>query len=281
MIPYIRFAAGAAASEHMRKGRHMKKRCIATMLLALTLGGIPSYAATVNVVAIGQYPVVSDPLNLLPFPHPSSDTKLVLSFSYESATVDSDADPHVGLYVGAISNITLSIGETTLPAYASNKIDVYDDRILPGSSSPVDVWAAETFVLDPTSNIRTNYALVLLGSGGSVIDSDELTLPVYPARWRAGYIWAGVDDASNPDSSQWVNLAGVQAGLESIQVTVVPLPPTSALLATGLLAIGRKFLKRSRQSGSPPFPRNVQYSCIAYYGRSAESRQWSCDSEQR
>ncbi len=225
----------------------MNKRRIAAILLSLTLGGIPSYAATVNVVAIGNFPVVTDPANLLPFPHPSNDTKLVLSFSYESATADSDADPNVGLYVGAISSITLSIGETTVPAYASNKIEVYDDHALWDGSPLVDEWAAETFLLDPTSNIRMNYALVLLGPGTSIIDSDELTLPVYPAQWHAGFIWAGVYDASNPDSSQWVSLAGVQAELESIQVTVVPLPPTGALLATGLLAIGRNRWKPSRQ----------------------------------
>lgn len=209
------------------------------LAIVLLIACVPAHATSVDVVAVGTLNSYDDPDSLLPFPRPDDATTFVLTFTYDSETPDVIPDAGTGEYRGAISTMSLSIGDDTFQSFSDNWVIMLDDA---GNAVDgyADLWLASTFNDSP---IRTSFGLVLINLGASALSSDALVAPSFPfPPWSFGAIEYSIEDRSSPDSNNWVTLANATAMVDSVTVSVVPIPPAAWLFggALGLLGIARR-----------------------------------------
>jgi hypothetical protein len=201
------------------------------LALASLLAFVPAHATSVDVVAVGTLNNYADPNGLLPFPQPDSGTIFTLTFSYDSETPDINPDGKAGEYRGAISTISLSIGDYTSQSFSDNWVVMLDDVGNP-IDGYADLWLASTFNDSP---LRSSFGLVLIDFGASALTSDALVAPSFPfPPWRLGFLNYSIEDRSSPDFNDWVTLATADALVNSVTVTAVPTPPAVLLFGSAL-----------------------------------------------
>ncbi len=200
------------------------------LAISLLVACVPAYAAPVSVVVVGVQNQYDDPNGLLPFPQPDDATPWVLTFTYDSETPDINPDPIAGEYRGAITTISLSIGNNTFQPFADNSVLVLNDNGNPDDGYS-DLWIASTFEDAP---LRPSFGLILINFGASALSSDALVTPSWPyPPWGFGMIDYSIYDRSSPDPGDWRSTAVAAARVTSI--AVVPIPATFWLLGTACL----------------------------------------------
>ncbi len=200
------------------------------LLVALVSGQVD--AALLRVVASGDQPDYYDPAGLLAVPAPSPDAVMTLTFTVDMDVADGSPDPQVGVFEGAVTDMTLSVGSRIVQVSTQSGLTVLDNN---GADPPTDVWYAYSFDFDGPR--RTEISLSLLRIGGNAIDSDALSAPAFPSPWSLGFIYYGISDTANPQNGGLNNLANTQVLVDSVTVTTVPAPSALWLLTTGVLAI--------------------------------------------
>lgn len=210
----------------------------AALTLTLCLATMTAPAATIFVTASGYQIGFDDPSGLLPLPPTPNNTTFEISFTYDSGTPDTEPNPGVGEFTGAISDVRLSIGNNTLGQLADNLIKV-SNGASSASGGQGDFWVAETSTY--TAPLRTSITLLLVNIAGNVFESDALIEPSFP--WSIGFIDYSIEDRTDPN--QRIVLASAYARLTYIGVSSVPAPAAGWLLATGLTGLCvRQWLRR-------------------------------------
>lgn len=206
----------------------MRGPLVAVLLFACS----PTHATILNVVAVGTFSNSYDPLGILPFAPPAAGTVFTLNFTYDSETVDSlPGDPVAGVYDGAMSGITLLVGNLAIPALADNRVLILD-------RAESDVWQATSF--SSVDSVYTYFGVQFINVAGNALSSDALIAPSFPfPPWNLALIDYVVSDRSSPDFSEWITLAEAHAFVQTVTVTPVPLPPTALLLVTSCFALAK------------------------------------------
>jgi len=200
------------------------------LAITLLVACVPAFAAPVSIVVTGTQNQYDDPGGFLPFPLPDESTPWALTFTYDSATPDSNPDPVAGQYREAISAISLTIGSTMIQSFANSSVTVLNDAgdVIDGYA---DLWLADSW---EEAERRSEFGLVLVNFGAWAVDSDALVTPAWPyPPWGFAMIRYSIYDRSGPDPDQWVSRAIATADVTSL--AVVPVPPTVWLLGTACL----------------------------------------------
>lgn len=200
-------------------------------LLFLLAAGLPAQGSPVHVTATGFLYNYDDPQGLLPFGG-TFGTPVTLELVYDSAATDAaPSNSTIGVYE-AVLGMTLTVGETVVPAFPSMRIGVINDQVDPVAT--LDVWEARSQVDDGPRS--TQFYLWFLNlcvcPGPTDLDSDALVPPPWPGTWDAAGITYSVREGTDP--LEPATLAIAEAEVTS--VTVVPLPSAAWLFTTGALA---------------------------------------------
>lgn len=228
--------------------------------LALALLALPAHAAVFHVEATGPLDAwahggfgLDDPLGLLPFSVPEANgaSAVVLSFDYDTTTGDLNPDPRVGIYAGAISNLSFAVDGIPYQGFADSTLVTERGRLLEDASpdGAFSVWIGMSFQDDLVAGRSTSIAMFLhryhkTGEGPLLTD----TLGQLPARseWGIGAITYQIDDLAN----EGVVLAEATAWLDDYTVTEVSMPavpiPSAAFLFSGGLPLLWALRRRRR-----------------------------------
>ncbi|MDP2326258.1 MAG: hypothetical protein Q8N51_19830 [Gammaproteobacteria bacterium] len=198
--------------------------------VALLFACIPAYATSVGVAAVGESFTYSDPGGHLPFSEPPSGTLFTLAFTYDSETPDVNGDPRLGVYAGAISAMSLTVGNLVIPSWPDNALVMLDGY---GANPNTDIWLAYTFIDTPLTSER--FGLQLLDTRGTALSSDAIVPPSWPGSpWNLGAIYYEVQERATANDP-FVTVASMYSTPTSI--TVVPLPGAAWLLGTSCLSL--------------------------------------------
>ena len=131
---------------------------------------VPAYATSVSVLVVGEFSSYSDPGRLLPFPEPAPGTVITLTFTYDSDTPDEAVtDPQIGFYPGAISTMSLTIGDYLIPSWPDRNIVMINNS---EPSPQVDLWAADS--RKDTTPQSDSIGFSLIDSRGTALITDAL-----------------------------------------------------------------------------------------------------------
>jgi len=214
------------------------------VFLVVAMFSVPAYSAIVTVIAEGVFSEYIDPDSLLPFAEPAPGTIFKIEFTYDSDTPDIASDlSDTGVYLDAISDMSLKIGNDIFGIREVNHIIVGDDSFNSTSGDTSDFWAARTLSYTPTGTpdieTREEFLIVLWTALPSTpvppLSSDALITPSWPSDWDFGEVRYAIW-LDGPDSSEL--LASATASITSLTATMIPLPAAVWLFGSALGLLG-------------------------------------------
>jgi hypothetical protein len=166
------------------------------------------------------------------------------SYTFESTTRDSAADPLSGLYFNAGNSLVLSNGPSV---YSAAEVGVEISNL-----SAVDIYRVVSNRISPsTANGLTSFGIIL-----SLTDNVNATALGSDALLRTAPNLAAFNIASLSliftETGSPTNVANVLATVTRLQATpaTVPLPPSALLLLLGVLGLARSGLIKLRRVSS-------------------------------
>jgi len=221
-------------SRWTRYSRCVRVMGIASILACLT--GLPAMAAPVTFQFVGDVTAVSGGLN----PPFNSSQTLTGSYTFNSATPDSNPSANIGRYNGTIQALTVSVGgyTATLGNSSSNFIEIRNQP----SSDRYELRAPLTGALvNGFSPLR--FRIDLVDPTASAFANDHLptTPPSLSSFSTKGFRIVFEDGDGN---------ARIRGTLTSL--TAVPLPTAVVLFGAGLVALAGLGAGNWRRSKSHP-----------------------------
>lgn len=169
-------------------------------------------------------------------------------YTFESLTPDANESPNRGWYNGAITALSVTVGNYTATATYGD-IHVWNDRLYVGDSyvvTALNVLTGPNVVLTGANIAELPPHRLLIGMNGGYNHFDSDALPVTPPdpsgfdlNSGSSYIWLsfGIGGNLNTGATPIYGLEG------AVPISLVPEPSTAILIGfglVGLLAVGRR-----------------------------------------